>query len=242
MNKRIKAKLNKRFLIDSILDPRFGENGYHWVVTEFDHALRWRERWFGVNDRALVDSRVNYAVHLAAMFDAPHSALRILQSVFQDNPKNIEVPAELIECCLELNLLDDAAAIFERCKVAGLGDESILEYADYFTGIKEWSSRCSSELSKNVIRPLMDGEFDLCWGLLAGKEGLEVELLKLAVYGAQDCHGSFIEQLKNITENFSDICRDFKFWFFRTRESDSDPEYWKLCSHPSFSKFGVVLQ
>lgn len=242
MNNRIKAKLNKQFLINSIIESPFIENGFHWTKTQFDAGLKWRECHFGTTDRLVVDAKVNFAVYLIAMFDAPHFALKILESIYQSNPANAEVVSELIECNLELNRISNAAFVFDKLSSGFNGQNSILKYSGFITGDKVWDKYCSSDLSRESIRLINSGEFDLCREFLMKQHGIESEVLKLNLFGAENNHGNFINQLKFLVNNYNDIYRDYKFWFYRTSDAISDPMYWELCDHPSFSKNGVSMK
>lgn len=242
MNNRIKTKRNKRFLIDSILGSPFVENGCHWVAKVFEPGLRWRERRFGLTDQIVVDAKLAFAVHLMAMLDAPRSAREILESLFEHNPGNGDVVAELLECYLDLGLESEAKELYLACKSNPKLHDAVMGLCEYFDEGKIWDKYCSSEITKDVVYSINRGDFDCCWQLLSAKDGLEAELLRLSVLGAENRHDLFLDQLKHVTSNFADVHRDFKFWFYRTTKADSDPEYWRLCAHPSFSKYGVTLE
>lgn len=242
MNNRIKTKRNKRFLIDSILESPFVEKGCHWVAKTFEPGLRWRESRFGSADQIVVDAKVIFAVHLMAMLDAPRSAREILEPLFEHNPGNGDVAAELLECYLELGLDSEAKELYLACKNNPKLYDAAMGLSEYFEKGKIWDKYCSSGITKEVVYSINRGDFDRCRQLLSAKDGLEVELLRLSVLGAENLHKLFLDQLKHITSNFVDVYRDFKFWFYRSTKADSDPEYWKLCAHPSFSKYAVILK
>ncbi len=242
MNKRTKTKRNKQLLIDSIIDSSFVANGYHWTAKTFTPGLNFRQMKFGPSDIILIDAKVNYAVHLFAMLNSPNLALQFLEAAFKDNPTNIDVATELIECYLELDRIEEAKNLFEKIRNKTCSTKAIRELAEYIDGDKVWEKYTSSEIAKIVIDHIELREFDLCKTILNNKNDLESELLRLALYGAENSHEKFMAQLKGIVHAFNGIVRNYIFWYFRTVKSDSDAEYWELCSHPSFSNDGVILQ
>jgi tetratricopeptide (TPR) repeat protein len=243
MNLRMKRKMNKKQLIQFLLDDDFLLFGYHWIHKYFKQATAFRLKYYGINDELYLDSVMQYAVYVLAYIEAPNQSLKILKELTTLNPFYSDAYFQMIECYLDLDDLASARKILDECvRNQWIPTEGYLDfYQPYIAGTSKWDAFSHSGMIRESTEFLLDGDTTKALDVLGSENNFEAQMQKLCVLGVQNKSQEYLELLEAIIKSKQQVFLDYKFWFFQPEGIRTHSRFIQLMLSPAIDDFGVAF-
>lgn len=241
LNKRICKKKSKQALHAALTILPLIENGYHWTKERFQlnsgECLLQKFR----SEKFHIDAKISYSIALYSLIGAPKLALSILSNLNRAHPERCDIITELLECSLEVGDIEYTKDLHDKFSNLKEHQNVSIECDDYINNKLKWEHYCAPGGFRDAIELIMTGNFEKVIKSVHGVQNLESNLLRLYMEAVRNDANEYIKQLSYILKTYSDIRRNYRFWFFRPKHILDNNEYKKLIRHENFSKYGVLL-